>query len=43
MADNVQFIMDRMAGTFRQMEEQGIFTTGEVKSIVSKKQTTSMC
>lgn len=37
MADNVQFIMDRMAGTFRQMEEQGIFTSGEVKSIVSKR------
>ncbi len=37
MADNVQFIMDRMAATFRQMEEQSIFTSGEVKSIVSKR------
>ena len=37
MADGVQFVLDRMAPTFRQMEELEVFEKGEVKSIVKKR------
>lgn len=37
MADRVQFIMDRMAVTFREMEQFGVFTAAEVKSVVKKR------
>ena len=37
MADGVQFVMDRMASTFRQMEEHEVFTSQEVKSVMKKR------
>ena len=37
MADRVRFIMDRMASTLTKMEEMGIFTGEEIKSIVKKR------
>ena len=37
MADRVQFILDRMAVTFREMEQFGVFTQEEVKSVVKKR------
>eukprot|EP01037_Dinobryon_pediforme_P038026 gene38026-45813_t len=37
MADKVRFIMDRMAITFRQMEECQVFSTEEVRAIVKRR------
>ena len=37
MADNVQYVMDRMAPTFRILESLGVFSAGEIKHIVSKR------
>ena len=37
MADSVQFVLDRLAHSFRQMEELGIFSSDEVASIVKKR------
>jgi hypothetical protein len=37
MADQVQYIMDRMSSTFRKMEKLNLFTREEVKSIVKKR------
>jgi hypothetical protein len=37
MADGVQFIMDRMASIFRQMEEHEVFNKDEVRSIMKRR------
>lgn len=37
MADNVQYIMDRMSATFALMQETQIFRENEIKSIVKKR------
>lgn len=37
MADGVQFVMDRMASAFRQMEEHEVFSAAEVKSVMKKR------
>ena len=37
MADNVQYVMDRMAPTFRVLESLGIFSANEIKQIVTKR------
>lgn len=37
MADNVQYVMDRMAPTLRVLESLAIFTSNEVKQIVTKR------
>mmetsp|Transcript_1536 Transcript_1536/g.2469 ORF Transcript_1536/g.2469 Transcript_1536/m.2469 type:complete len:710 (+) Transcript_1536:96-2225(+) len=37
MADRVQFILDRMAPVFREMENLGVFAKDEVKSIVKQR------
>ena len=37
MADGVQFVLDRMASTFRQMEEFEVFSSAEVKRVVKKR------
>ena len=36
MADNVQFILDRMSSMLQRMEELEVFTSTEIKSIVKK-------
>ena len=36
MADNVQFILDRMSSMLQRMEELEVFTSMEIKSIVKK-------
>jgi U3 small nucleolar RNA-associated protein 6 len=37
MADRVRFILDRMATTFRSIEDLGIFTPEEVRSIIKRR------
>lgn len=37
MADGVQYVMDRMSGLFRQLQELEIFTTDEVGAIVKRR------
>ena len=37
MADRVRFILDRMATTFRSIEDLEIFTSEEVRSIIKRR------
>jgi len=37
MADNVQYVMDRLAPTFRILEALGIFSPNEIKQIITKR------
>jgi len=37
MADRVQFIMDRMAGMFKELESLQLFTSDEIKSVIKKR------
>jgi U3 small nucleolar RNA-associated protein 6 len=37
MADRVQFILDRMAPSFRDMEQFGVFSAQEVRSVVKRR------